>query len=99
MPPSPELAHLPHHHRDTLRQIFTHPISHNIEWPPVVSLLEALDAVEVRHDGKFVVKLGEEREVFERPRGKDLDAEQVVDLRRMLRNAGYEPEAIESERT
>jgi hypothetical protein len=97
MPPTPELTHLTHHHRDALRQIFTHPISHNIEWPGVVSLLEALDAVEVRHDGKFVVKLGKEIEVFERPRGKDLDAEQVVDLRRMLRNAGYEPDASEAE--
>jgi len=95
----PAPADLNHHHRDTLRQIFTHPISHNIEWPHVISLLEALDAVEVRHDGKFVVKLGKEIEVFERPRGKDLDAEQVVDLRRMLRNAGYEPEALEAERT
>jgi hypothetical protein len=97
MPSTLALANLNHHHRDTLRQIFTHPISHNIEWQAVVSLLEALDAVEVRHDGKFVVKLGKEIEVFERPRGKDLDAEQVVDLRRMLRNAGYEPDAIEAE--
>ena len=31
-----------------------------------------------------------ETETIERPRNKDIDTELVVDLRRMLRNAGYE---------
>jgi hypothetical protein len=83
---------LNHHHRDTLSQIFTHPLSHNIEWQAVLSLLEALGAVETRPDGKFVLTLGPETETLERPRDKDLDPQQVVDLRRMLRNAGYGPE-------
>jgi len=39
-PPGPE--HLSNHHRNTLRQIFQHPVSHNIEWQAVVSLLEAV---------------------------------------------------------
>jgi len=53
-----EPVHLNHHHRDTLAQIFTHPLSHNIEWRAVLSLLEALGAVEIRPDGKFVLTLG-----------------------------------------
>ena len=99
MASTPDIADLNHHHRDALRQIFRHPTSHNIEWPHVISLLEAMGALEVRHDGKLVVKLGKATEVFEGPRGKDLQADQVVVLRRMLRNAGYEPEALEAERT
>lgn len=86
-----EPVHLNHHHRDTLSQIFTHPLSHNIEWRAVLSLLDALGAVEIRPDGKFVLTLGPETETMERPRDKDLDPQQVVDLRRMLRDAGYGP--------
>jgi hypothetical protein len=31
-------AHLSNHQRNTLRQIFQHPASHNIEWRAVLSL-------------------------------------------------------------
>jgi hypothetical protein len=43
------------------------------------------------------VTLGGETETFERPNDKDIDPQQVVDLRRMLRNAGYGPEAEDLE--
>lgn len=81
--------HLSNHHRDTLLQIFQHPISHNIEWPAVLSLLQAVGSVEQHHDGKYVVTLGTETEVFSPPKHKDIDVQQVVDLRRMLTSAGY----------
>ena len=32
-----------------------HPTSHNIEWRAVMSLLEAIGEVTVRHDGKLAV--------------------------------------------
>jgi hypothetical protein len=54
-----------------------------------LSLLEALGSVDERHDGKFVVTLGPETETFERPSDKDIDSQQVIDLRRMLSHAGY----------
>jgi hypothetical protein len=79
------------HHRRTLEQILQHPVSHNIEWPAVLSLLEAVGSVNESHDGKYVVTIGTETETIERPRNKDIDTELVVDLRRMLRNAGYGP--------
>jgi hypothetical protein len=88
-----EPAKLNNHHRDTLTKIFEHPVSHNIEWRSVLSLLEVTGSVEERHDGKFVVTLGTETEVLERPKHKDIEAQEVVDLRRMLRNAGYGPPA------
>jgi hypothetical protein len=88
---SPEPGHLDSRHRATLRQIFQHPASHNVEWHAVLSLLEAVGSVAVRHDGKVAVKIGAEQEFLEPPAGKDVDDQMLVDLRRMLRGAGYEP--------
>jgi hypothetical protein len=88
---SPGSEHLDSRHRDTLRQIFEHPTSHNIEWRAVMSLLEAVGTVAVRHDGKVSVKVGPELEFLDPPSGKDVDDQMVVDLRRMLTNAGYRP--------
>jgi hypothetical protein len=88
---SPASDHLDSRHRDTLRQIFEHPTSHNIEWHAVTSLLEAVGTVTVRHDGKVAVRMGSELEFLEPPSGKDVDDQMVVDLRRMLSNAGYRP--------
>ncbi len=85
--PLPE--HLNNRHRDTLLQIFQHPTSHNIEWPGVLSLLEAIGSVQQHHDGKYKVTLGTETEVITPPKHKDIDTQQVIDLRRMLTNAGY----------
>jgi len=88
---SPEPEHLDNRHRDTVRKIFEHPTSHNIEWREVMSLLEAVGTVDVRHDGKVAVKIGPEREFLEPPVGKDIDEQMVVDLRRMLAKAGFGP--------
>lgn len=86
-------VHLNNHHLDTLTAIFAHPTSGNIRWVDVLSLLEATGEVEERHDGKFRVTIGGETEVLERPRHKDIEVQMVVDLRRMLKNAGFEPKA------
>jgi hypothetical protein len=84
---TPELNN---HHRDTLEKIFRHPASGNVDWRHVVSLLEAVGAVE--EDGANVkVTLGGETEMLRRPRGKDVDTQMVVDLRRMLTEAGLAP--------
>ena len=85
--PAPQ--HLSNHHRDTLLKIFQHPTSHNIEWPDVLSLLEAVGSAERQHDGKYKVTIGAETEVLTPPKHKDIDVQQVVDLRRMLTGAGY----------
>jgi hypothetical protein len=89
MPSTPEPVHLSNHHRDTLSKILEHPVSHNIEWGAVVSLLQAVGSVARAKDGKFVVTVGDERHTFQAPKDKDIDEQQVVDLRRMLTNAGY----------
>ena len=98
MPSTPESVHLSNHHRNTLSQIFQHPVGHNIEWRDVLSLLEVVASVEEADNGKLLVTLGTETETFEPPRYKDIDAQQVVDLRRMLSNAGYGPDDEDVER-
>ena len=79
------------HHQTTVERIFRHPVSHNIEWHDVLSLLEGVGMVTRGHDGRFTVTLGSETETFDAPRGSDVDEQQVVDLRRMLRAAGITP--------
>jgi hypothetical protein len=88
-----EPVHLNNHHRNTLRQLLQHPANHNIEWHAVTSLLKAIGSVEDHHDGTVVVTVGSVTEYFERPPHKDIDAETVADLRRMLNEAGYGAEA------
>jgi hypothetical protein len=89
MSSTPDPIHLSGPHRDTLSQLFRHPTSHNIEWHAVLSLLEAVGSVQKRHDGKYLVTVADESEVFDRPLHKDIDTSTVADLRRMLRAAGY----------
>ena len=84
-----EPVHLNNHHRNTLRQIFQHPVSHNIEWHSVVSLLKAVGSVVENHDGMVAATVGPETEYFEPPAHKDIDTQTVVDLRRILSSAGY----------
>jgi hypothetical protein len=81
-------AHLDAEHRDTVEQIFNRPSSGNVEWRRVRSLLEAVGAVEEEHDGRLRVTLGGETETLDRPHGKDVDVQMLVDLRRMLTRAG-----------
>jgi hypothetical protein len=84
-------ADLNHHHRDTLEKIFRHPLSGNLEWRQVLSLLAAVGTTTQEPNGKVKVELGGETQVLQPPDDKDLDRQLIVDLRRMLTNAGLEP--------
>jgi hypothetical protein len=79
------------HQRDTLAHVFRHPASHNIEWHAILSLLNAVGTVHETHRGHLLVTVGQTSETFE-PRHKDIDAEQLATLRRLLRKTGYGPE-------
>ena len=89
--------HLSGHHRDTLLQIFQEKTNHNVEWHDVVSLLEAIGSIEQRHDDMVLFRVGQETEVFRRPHDKDIDGQQLVDLRRILTSAGYDVMAADLE--
>lgn len=93
------MSDLSHHHRATVEKILAHPASGNVEWRQVLSLLEAIGTVEEKHNGNFEVTVGPETEVLHRPREKDVDEQMIVDLRRLLTQAGYGPdEAVEDTR-
>ena len=77
------------HHRSTLRKIFQHPTSHNIEWHDVVSLLESIGSVTPHHDGRVAATVGSGTAFFDVPTHKDVDVSTIVGLRRLLAEAGY----------
>ena len=81
------------HHRATVEKIFNHPVSHNIQWHDVLSLLQRVATVSEERDGRYAVTLGSETETFDAPRHHDIDEQQVIDLRRMLKGAGITPRA------
>ncbi len=85
-------THLNNHHRRTVEAIFAHPTSANIEWNDVTSLLRAIGDVTEEHNGKLKIALGPETEVIHPPHGKDVGVGLVLDLRRMLTEAGLAPD-------
>jgi hypothetical protein len=85
-------AHLSGRHRDTVEKIFSHSPGRNIEWREVVSLLEAVGDVTHEHNGKLRVTLGPETETLPVPHGKDVEVQTLVDVRRMLEQAGFAPD-------
>jgi hypothetical protein len=87
-------ADLNNRHRDTVERIFSHPSSGNIEWRQVLSLLETIGTTTEEHNGKVKVTLGPETEILQPPRGKDVDQQTIVDLRRMLTQAGFAPREV-----
>jgi hypothetical protein len=66
--------------------------SGNVDRRHVVSLLEAVATVRDK-GANLEVALGGEARTLRRPRGKDIDTQMVVDLRRMLTAAGLRPPA------
>ena len=44
------MERLSHHHRNTLREIFDHQATGNVEWRRVHSLLAAIGAIDEEHE-------------------------------------------------
>ena len=81
---------LNHHHARVLREIFAHPLAHNLEWPDVVGLINSLGSAEPRHDGKYEFQIGSVNAVFTKPRHKDIEVDDLLELRRFLKDAGVD---------
>jgi hypothetical protein len=79
--------------RRTLDAIFRHPLSHGLSWRDVVLLMSAIGSAEERHNGEFMLSVGEERMPMRRPHNKDLTAPEVMALRHFLVRAGWSPDA------
>ncbi|MXV83542.1 type II toxin-antitoxin system HicA family toxin [Candidatus Poribacteria bacterium] len=80
-------------HRRILDAIFAQPISGNIKWRDVESLLKNLDAVLTERTGSRVsVSLNNNIIVFHRPHpSPNMDKGAIRDLRRFLQSAGITP--------
>jgi hypothetical protein len=82
------------HHLVTAEKILNHPTSHNIEWHDAAALIVEIGSITEGSNGRYTVTIGDESQIFDRPRGKDLDVQQIVDLRRMLHASGITLESI-----
>jgi hypothetical protein len=85
-------VHLNGHHRKTLAGIFVHPAPHNVEWHDVLSLLQNLGTVTDRHNGGIDVTIGDHTVILERPKGHDLEGDQLRGLKTFLTTAGLSPD-------
>jgi len=86
------MPHLNGHHRTTLDSIFRHPASHNVEWHDVLSLLQHIGTVTERHNGDYEVAIGGHAIIVDRPKGHDLEGDQLRTLRHFLAQAGISPD-------
>jgi len=86
------------HHLVTAEKILNHPTSHNIEWHDAAALIVEIGSITEVANGRYTVTIGDETQIFDRPRGKDLDVQQIVDLRKMLTATGITLESLHEEK-
>jgi len=79
---------LDHHHKKTVGKIFSHPLSHNIQWHDVESLLERIGILGQSHSGNVTVTLDGVVHSLGKAHGHDLNDDQVVKVRHLLRDLG-----------
>lgn len=84
-------GHLNGHHRKTLASIFRHPLSHNVEWHDVLSLLDHIGTTTEKHGGGLEVEIGSDRCTLNRSRGKDVEGDELRRLRTFLTQVGISP--------
>ncbi len=82
------------HHRVTAERVFRHPTSHNIQWHDVLSLLESFGEGRETTKGSYELKVDETVHLFAAPLGRDLNDRHVVEVRKILRQVGITPEAL-----
>jgi hypothetical protein len=86
-----EPQHLTGRHQDTLRHVLAHPLSHNVEWHSLLSLLREVGSVE-EHGESVAIEVGGQRIVLMKPHGKDVEADDLVEVRRLLESLGFRAE-------
>lgn len=81
-----------HNHKQisVLEKVFTQPVSHNLTWHDVTTLLDAVGTLEEKHKGSWRTTIGGQMQVFDPNHGKELSTQQVIDLGHILSAAGVE---------
>jgi len=95
----PTLArHVSHKHENLIRQIFHDPISGNIHWREIESLLNHLGAaIEPLSGARLRVKLNGQEGILHRPHhGNTLGRQDVMHLREYLGRARITPSLYEA---
>ncbi|HEX8963985.1 MAG TPA: type II toxin-antitoxin system HicA family toxin [Rhodocyclaceae bacterium] len=89
-----------HKHHNLLRTIFQDPISSNIHWREVESLLNHLGAtVEPAHGARFRVVLNRAEAFLHHPHHSNVcDKQDIKHLREFLAHAGITPSSYEAGR-
>jgi hypothetical protein len=86
------------HHAKLIRQIFQDPLSHNVHWRDVESLLLHVGAaVEPLSGARVKVTMGRVEAILYRPHhhANELDKQGLVHLREFLARAGVTPSQYE----
>ncbi len=76
----------------TLEAVFAHPISDNLHWNDVMTLLEQLGSVERHKHGKLSIDIDGHRIAIKYSGEKQLDKDQVLELRSFLKDRGISPD-------
>jgi hypothetical protein len=87
------------HHLSVLKAIFQEPVSANIHWREIESLLHRLGAkIEPSHGARFRVVLNQIEFFLHHPHhGNEFSKHDIKQLREHLVNAGVSPSSLESE--
>jgi hypothetical protein len=75
--------------RQTLDLLFAHPLARNLEWTDIAALFEKLGTVEHTANNESSIRVGTVTQKMRRPHGKDLTAEEVMELRHFLTRVGW----------
>ncbi len=82
------------HQRKTLAAILRHPAPHNVEWHDAIALLHHLGKVRERHGGGYDVTIGTDHIRLGQSHAKDLDGDDMRDLRDLLTKVGVTPDGV-----
>lgn len=72
-------------HEQILRQIFAHPISHNLEWRELIAALKSIGSMEEVSNGKYHFTRSGRTLTFDEPGAKDVGEDEILRLRRFLK--------------
>jgi hypothetical protein len=80
------------HQHHTLEKIFSHPLARDLHWVAVEHLLDDLGERGETHTGNLTFSVDGTLRVVHGKRGRELSADQVIELRHILHDFGFTPD-------
>jgi hypothetical protein len=72
-------------HQQILHQIYSHPISHNLEWRELIAALKSIGSVEEVSNGKYHFSRGGRTLTLDEPGAKEVSEQEILRLRHFLK--------------